>query len=110
MNQKIAVYATDEVAFDAPAVAEALTRTCNEHRVRYRVTGVCQVAEAVYFILVLGRPSDQPYTYVFVSIEDATEDGVTDLLYGRWQSGFDAIGTVDLGDGAVFVLFATGAT
>jgi len=106
MTHKIVVYSTDDVALDASTVASALTHACKGRQRRYYVRGLCQVDDSVYSLLLPVESGAPVPEYIFISIEDTTKDGVTSLLYERWLSGFDAVGTVSLSEGVYLVLFA----
>jgi len=41
-----------------------------------------------------------------VVVRDLTEAGLTAMLAQRWQAGFDAVGTVNLGEAAYYMLLA----
>jgi len=106
MMQKIITFGVNDLALDTDEVAARLTEACSHRRAQYRVRGLCQVREVVYFVL-LGLPrGDPPESYVIVPVDDLTDAGVTAMLEQRWEAGFDAVGMVNLGDDACLALFA----
>ena len=105
MMQRIIRYQVDDVIVDPDGVVEALNHACAGRTGMYRVRGVCQVGEDVYFVLLPLGPQETLETYVLAPVDDVSTDGFSAMLHTRWTSGFDAVGAVTLGD-AVYVLFA----
>lgn len=104
--QTIMPFSVDDVSFDAESVADALNMACAGRHERRRVRGVCQIEETVYFFLLPLRRGEPLESYVLVAVDDLTEDGLTAMLAQRWEAGFDAVGTINLGEAAYYTLFA----
>jgi len=104
--QKIVTFPVADLSYDPGAAADALDRACNTRAHRYRVGGVCQIDELVYFVL-RPRPTAAPAeTYVLTPVEDLGVDGFPDALLQRWSAGFNPLGTVRLDAGVYLILFA----
>ncbi len=106
MTQRILTFSISDLAFDSGSVARQLTANCRDHAEHYRVGGACQVDERVFFTLLPVRGPAPAAVYRLVPVEDATADGFAAMLSERWHAGFDALGTIDLGDDLLLVLFA----
>lgn len=105
MMQKIIRYDTDDLAVDLDGVAESLNRACTGRTGLYQVRSVCRVGESVCFVL-LPLPQDSlPETYFFVTVDDESIPGFSAMLQARWAAGFDAVGTVRVGE-TLLALFA----
>ena len=104
--QKIVEFAVDDLTLDAEAVADVLTQACRKREGTFAVRGLCQVEEAVYFVLHPCTTEEAPAQYGWVEVNDLTDAGITALLDQRWGGGFDLVGAVNAGDGLLFVLFA----
>lgn len=104
--QKIMTFATDDLVIDPESVAGRLTKMCSEHRPHYRVRGLCQIQDKVYFVLLAataGQPREQ---CVIVPVRDISDDGFISMLDERWTAGFNCVGTIALGEGTHMILFA----
>ena len=106
--QKVATYSTGDLAFDASGIAERLTARSTSGRQRYWVRGVCQTGDDVHFILLPRQHREREETYAIAPVLDTTQEGMAAMLLGRWQSGFDTVGMIDLGDGSFLGVFARG--
>ena len=106
MNQKLAVFSVADLTVDPTAVEQALEKTCRRGRDRYRVRGVCQVENRVYFVLRPAPEPEPPESYVIVVTQDVTDAGMTGVLDERWRAGFDALGSVNLGGSVYLLVFA----
>jgi len=104
--QTIMPFSVADVSFDAESVADALNTACSHRQEHRRVRGVCQIGETVYFFLLPLRDGEPLESYVLVAIHDLSEDGLTAMLGQRWEAGFDAVGTINLGEAAYYMLFA----
>ena len=103
--QRIIPYNIDDIAFDPDEIATMLNDACEHRRVKYTVRGVCQAYERVYFILLPMEDDRKPEEYVIKPIEDASSEGMVAHLEGRWESGFDTVGSIQIED-MVFGVFA----
>lgn len=99
-------FSVADVSFDAESVAAALNTACGHRHERRRVRGVCQIGEVVYFFLLPLRKGEPLESYLLVAIRDLTEAGLTSMLAQRWEAGFDAVGTITLGEASYYMLFA----
>jgi len=105
MNQKLVSFSVADLAARTDEIAAALTEACRRSP-GYVVRGLCQVEDIVHFVLLSLRGGEQPAAYILAFVDDVSEAGLTAMLAQRWASGFDAVGTVALGDGAYLTLFA----
>lgn len=97
--QKIMTFAIADVIFDAPAIAKRLTDTCTHHSPAYTLCGACQVEGQVHFVLLPLETGEKPTAVVIAPVPDPSPDGLTSTLEERWEGGFNAIATIDVGDG-----------
>ena len=104
--QKLIAYSIDDIAYDARAISDALSKACTTHTQHYTVRGVCQVGRTVYFVLVPLAGSGKLEDYIMVDVPDLSDDGFTSMLAERWDNGFSTIGTINLGEDSYVVLFA----
>ncbi len=105
MMQKIIRFDTDDLALDPEGVAESLNHACTGRTGLYWVRGLCRVGDCVYFVLLPLGPDQVPETYLFVSVDDESALGIPALFQTRWTAGFDAVGTVRIGE-TLLALFA----
>jgi len=105
MMQKIVRYEVDDIIVNPDGVVEALNHACTGRTGMYKIRGLCQVGGSVYFILLPLDPHETAETYGLAPVADISADGFTSMLHSRWSAGFDAVGSVVLGD-TVYVLFA----
>jgi len=104
--QKIVTFPVADLSLDPKSAADALNRACNKRTHHYRVQGVCQIDELVYFVL-RPRPTNSPAeTYVLVPADHGATGDFADVLLERWSAGFNALGTVRLDAGVHLILFA----
>ena len=106
MTHRIVVFAVAELAIDPNGIGAALTDACRRGRRGSRVCGVCPVGDRVYFLLRELSRSEPRETYVLIEVDDVTHAGVTALLNDRWHAGFQAIGTVPLGESSALMILA----
>lgn len=101
--QKLLSYTLDDLRFDPEAIAGVINQACA--RRRYRLSGVCQTADRVFFVLIphdlTGRED-----YVIVPVEDPEEAAMTGALADRWIHGFHAIGLIRLEERSLLVVYA----
>ena len=106
MIQKLIPFPVDEFVVDPAGVAETLTHACTARRQRYRVRGLCQFGDTVYFILLSLEHGETPETYVLAPVENSSGSGITGMLSERWGAGFNTVGAVDVGEKNYMVLYA----
>jgi hypothetical protein len=104
--QKILTFSLDDIAFDPQQVASTLDEACNARKSKSVVRGFLQVDRVVYAVLQDRRPDQRAEVHTLVPIEDTTTQSMVGVLEQRWEAGFDAIGTADLGDGTCYLLLA----
>ncbi|OGV62468.1 MAG: hypothetical protein A3K19_33465 [Lentisphaerae bacterium RIFOXYB12_FULL_65_16] len=104
--QKILTFSLDDVAFDPAQVAQTLAEACDNRKQKSVVRGFFQIDEVVYAVLHERKPSQPAELYTLVPIEDTSSQSMVSMLEQRWEAGFDALGTVDLGDGTSYLLLA----
>ena len=104
--QKILTFTIDSIAYDSKNVENVLNEACSGRREKYWVRGGSQVDENVYFLLLRQPKGRQSEKYHLAPLEDTTRDGMTSMLEQRWESGFDTITTIDLGEDTFLILVA----
>ncbi len=103
--QKIVRFDIDDVVLDPESVQARLNQACSGRTGLYRVRGVCAVGGAVYFVLLPLAPDVSAETYVLAYVDDVSDAGFAAVLEERWSAGFDAVGSIAMGESA-YVLFA----
>ena len=98
MMQRIVSYTLDDLAADPKAVEAGLNTACRSRRQKYRVNGVCQLADTVHFVLLPVESVARGAGYVIAPADETGPDGFTAELSQRWASGYDAIGTMEVGE------------
>ena len=104
--QKVLVFSVDDLAVERKNVAQALNNACNNRSQKYRVRGMCQVDDEVYFVLLPRRQGESAEDYVFAPADDISETGMASLLEERWEAGFDTVGLINLGEDSLLMFYA----
>ena len=104
--QKVISFSVSDLVIDPDGVADVLTKACSKRRGDYRVRGVCQTADNVFFVLLPVAASEAAESYVIAPLSDVTGDGMTSMLSARWAAGFNALGTVDMGEDSYLMVYA----
>ena len=105
MMQKIVSFVLDDLAADPGAVQAGLNTACLSRRQKYRVNGVCQLADTVHFVLLPVESVPAELSYVIAPVDETGPDGFSGELSLRWSAGFDALGTMQVGE-TMFALYA----
>lgn len=95
MNYRTVKFSVDDIAIDYDNVAASLTTTCCRDGGRWRIDGLCQLADVVYFPLSEYRPPC-PVRYVLAPFDDNDSDDIAYDLLMRWRSGFITRGVIHL--------------
>lgn len=97
----------DDIAYDPKVISEEINERCNGHTQKYYMRGVFQTENVIHFVL-LPRPSERAEEdYVLAPVEeDHSDDGIETMLEERWHNGFDTIGSINLGDGVYYAVYA----
>ena len=96
--QRIMTFSIEDIAIDRKAVAKKINKACDHHPYHYKVNGLCQVEDKVYFILLPVEDESLKKEYVLAPIDDVSPDGFTAELETRWESGFNTVGIISFGD------------
>ena len=104
--QKVLLFSVDDIAADTSNVAQALAKACNGRTDHFRVRGLCQIEDEVYFVLLPRPRGETREDYVFAPLEDISDMGMQALLEERWEAGFDTVGLIDLGEDSYLMLYA----
>lgn len=105
MMQKIVSFTLDDLAADPKAIEAGLDAACLSRRQKYRVNGVCQLSDTVHFVLLPVDSVADVSSYAIVPTDETGPDGFTAELSQRWSAGFDALGTIEVGE-TLLVLYA----
>jgi hypothetical protein len=92
--QKIITFSVQDIVVSPEQVAEALTHACLKRRGRYRVSGLAQLGDQVYFVLVSAGRGFARERYILATVEDISTDGFPEALLHRWSNGCNLIGLV----------------
>ncbi len=103
--QRIITKTVDDVAVAPEEIVDTLNIACTRRQDKYKVQGVCQIEERIYFVLVPLLPSEPAKTYVLVAVEESSHDDVVAMLDTRWSSNFDILGTIKVYE-TTYILFA----
>ena len=101
--QKLLSYTLEDLRFDPEAVAGVINQACS--RRRYRLSGVCQAEDRVFFVLVPHDLTGEE-DYVIVPVEDPEEAALTGALADRWIHGFHAVGLILLDERKYLAVYA----
>lgn len=93
MEQKIIHYHIDDIAIDPDDVCESLNDACTKRQHKFRVRGVCQLENHVYFIMIPHRNGEPLEEYIIAPLDDISHEGFVATLNNRYQGGFDTVGT-----------------
>jgi len=99
-------YTVSDIAFDAAGIGKRLTALCIHGGRPYMVRGLCQLDEAVTFVLVPcehERPADE---YHLIKVPTTEPEAFEAELSIRWHAGFDCIGLINLGPAEFLMLLA----
>lgn len=96
MMQRVLPFEVADVATSPEQVAAALNKACNSRLQHHHVTGVCQLADRVYFVLNPVPATAPGETYLLAPLRDVSPGGFPAEIFERWSSGFNTIGTIDL--------------
>ncbi len=105
MTHRLVKFTVNDIAADSDSIAERLNKVCSGGVAKYRVRGVCQVNEHVVFALLPCAPEELEI-YSIVELSDSSEERLDTELADRWKAGFDAVGTIDLGEGTTLLVVA----
>ena len=92
MSLTIATFSPEEIVTGTQAVTDSINSACRERDIPKTIQAVCQVADAVHFIL---RHCDQfdRREYYIVQLEDTTQAGFAAAVNARFQGSTDIVGT-----------------
>ena len=96
--QRIMTFSIEDIAIDRKAVVKKINSGCDHHPYHYRVNGLCQLDDKVYFVLLPLDEGVERKEYVLAPVEDPSQDGIVTELETRWEAGFNTIGTINFGD------------
>jgi hypothetical protein len=93
---RIVSYNLDDLVVDPDGVIEAVNNACTHRHEHFRVSGVCQLEQNVFFSLTPLLDKEPLLDYILVTVEDISHDGFVSMLQDRWAAGFDMIGALQL--------------
>jgi hypothetical protein len=95
--QRILTYHIDDLAVDHKSVIETVNNACTHRETEYKVRGVCQIDDHVFFILLPLVEHEKEEEYVLVpKAELPPPDEMIAILNDRWHAGFDTIGSIQV--------------
>ncbi|MFW6414307.1 MAG: hypothetical protein ACOCZS_03290 [Verrucomicrobiota bacterium] len=93
MEHKIIHYHIDDIAIDPEDICDSLNEACTKRQHRFRLRGICQLENHVYFVMVPLRSGEPREEYIITTLEDISHEGFIATVNNRYQGGFDVIGS-----------------
>ncbi len=97
MNLRMQIYTTKEIATDCESVSRALNKGCKRDKVHYKISGVCQVNETVFFPMEKILDNDK-FSYILAPFSGHSKDLIQADIFTRWTSGFRTKGLIELSE------------
>lgn len=95
--QRILSYHIDDLAVDPQDVIHAVNDACTHRGVEYKVRGVCQIEDHVFFVLLPLEDKEREEEYVLVAKSDPpSRDEMIAILNDRWHADFDTVGSIQV--------------
>ncbi len=93
MHNRILIYSLDDLAIEYEDIAIALTKICAYRDAEYKISGVCQTRDRVYFPLEINEDKIHP-TYILAPFSGLSDAQVEADLFSRWTAGFNTKGLI----------------
>ncbi|MCK5845110.1 MAG: hypothetical protein KAG97_10405 [Victivallales bacterium] len=95
MNRIIKI-AVDDIIINPAAQSEMLTKAAEKRNPIMRVTGLCEINDAILVALEELEPDTAGIEYVFAPFESVNEDEVIAEISERYFSSFTLLGGFDV--------------
>ena len=95
MNRIIRI-SVDDIILDPAAQSAMLTKAAAERKVKMRVTGLCEVNDAILIALEERGEDFEPIEYVFAPFSSLNEEEIVSEISERYFSGFSLLGGFDV--------------
>jgi hypothetical protein len=95
MFNRILIYSIQDLAIDYEGIAVELTKVCRSHPDIYRISGVCQSRDKVYFPIETTNMQVEP-TYILAPFSGMSDAQVEADLFIRWSGGFNTKGLIKM--------------
>ncbi len=103
---RIMPFSLDDLAANPKGAQESLNSACCRRGTKYRLRGLAQIEEHVYFFLLPRQTNDPREDYVLAPLEEIpSHEDVIGILSDRWAAGFDLVGSFDV-FGTLFMVYA----
>ncbi len=95
MKPRLQIYDIKEITIDYEGVSDALNKGCTRDNTLYRITGVCQVGDTVFFPMEEAAQQAK-VKYLLAPFSGISRDKVQADIVTRWASGFATKGLIEL--------------
>ncbi len=103
---KIMPFSLDDLAANSKEVQDSVNTACCRRTTKYRLRGVAQIEEHVYFFLLPRGSEEEMEDYVFAPLEESVaHEDIIGMISDRWSAGFDLVGSFDV-YGTLFMVYA----
>lgn len=106
MSITLATFHEDDLVTDPGSVAEALNHSCFGREIRKTIQAVCQIGQAIYFVLrhTAATEGGSAAGYHIVELTDTSHRGFVGAVNAHAQGSMDIVGTVTA-RGGTFAVF-----
>ena len=94
---RILVFSIDEIGIDYKTVSRALNSACQRDNTRYRISGLCQTNDSIFFALE-EIPYENGFRYVIAPFSGMSNEEIKADIHTRWSSGFSTKGLIRLSE------------
>ena len=92
------VFSIDEIGIDYKTVGRTLNSACQRDNTRYRIVGLCQTDDSIFFALEQMSPENNGFRYVIAPFSGTSNEEIKADIYTRWSSGFSTKGLIRLSE------------
>ncbi len=97
MNPRMQIYNIKEIAADYEGASKVLNSGCKRNEIYYRISGICQVNETVYFPMEEIQNGNK-FSCILSPFTGYSKDLVLADIFTRWSSGFITKGLIELSE------------
>ncbi len=97
MTPRTLVFSTTDIVCNYEQVAGIITQACNRGHDLFRVSGVCQASETIFFPLEVAL-AVQSLRYVIAPLSGNTDAHFRADIFDRWAAGFATRGSIRLSE------------
>lgn len=99
-------FSINDLAADTKGVQDAVNAACSRRGTKYKLRGLVQMEDHVYFFLLPRDRDTAEEEYVLAPLDEVvTHEEMIGLISDRWAAGFDLVGAIDI-YGTMFLVLA----